>query len=146
MPSARGPRPFFIVAPVQTDKTKESMVEVAKELKGVAGERPVAGEEFASIMRNQTLSLPGRFETLDALERAAIDIINYGYPDTYYANYAKNVRALDEAALASSAKKFIRPGEVIWIVIGDLRKVEAGIRELNYGELVRLDADGKATN
>ncbi len=44
---ARGPRPFFVVAPVQTDKTKEAMVEVAKELRDVAGERPMAGEELA---------------------------------------------------------------------------------------------------
>jgi zinc protease len=146
MPAARGQRPFFVVAPVQTDKTKESMIEITKELRGVAGERPVAGEEFASIMRNQTLGLPGRFETLDALERAAIDLVSFGYPDTYYANYARNVRALNEAALAASAKKFIRPADVIWIVIGDLRKVEPGIRALGYGELVRLDADGKTTN
>ena len=55
---ARGQRPFLVIAPVQTDKTKESMVEVSKEIKGLAGERPVAGEEFASIMRNMTLRLP----------------------------------------------------------------------------------------
>jgi zinc protease len=146
MPGARGQRPFFIVAPVQTDKTRESMIELAKELRDVAGERPVAGDEFASVMRNQTLGLPARFETLDALERAAIDLVSFGYPDDYYANYARNMRALDEAALAASAKKFIRPAEAIWIVIGDLRKVEAGIRELAYGDIVRLDADGRTTN
>jgi zinc protease len=146
LPGARGPRPFYVVAPVQTDKTKDAMVEVAKELRGVAGERPVTGEEFASIMRNQTLGLPGRFETLDALERAAIDIVSFGYPDDYFANYARNVRALDEAALAAAAKTFIRPNEIVWIVIGDLRRIEAGVRELGYGDIVRLDADGKATN
>jgi hypothetical protein len=36
---ARGQRPFLVVAPVQTDKTKEAMIEVAKEIRGVAGER-----------------------------------------------------------------------------------------------------------
>jgi zinc protease len=36
----------------------------------------------------------------------------------------------------------VRPDEVVWLVIGDLRKVEAGIRELNLGEVIRLDADG----
>jgi hypothetical protein len=30
--------------------------------------------------------------------------------------------------------------EVIWIVVGDLKKVEAGIRELNLGEVVKLEA------
>jgi zinc protease len=38
--------------------------------------------------------------------------------------------------------KFVRPGEIVWIVIGDLSKSEAGIRELNIREVVRLDADG----
>jgi len=131
---------------VQTDKTRESMVEIAKELRDVAGERPIAGEEFQSVMRNATLGLPGRFETLDALERAAIDIISFGYPDDYYATYAKNVRALDEKALADAARTFIKPADVVWVVVGDLRKVEGGIRELNLGTVVRLDGDGRATN
>jgi len=30
-----------------------------------------------------------------------------------------------------------------WLVIGDLRKVEAGIRSLGWGEVVVLDQDGK---
>jgi zinc protease len=140
---ARGQRPFLVIAPVQTDKTKESMAEVAKEIKGLAGERPVAGEEFASIMRNMTLRLPARFETLDSLEGAAVRMINYNLPADYWARYATDVRGLTEAQLNGAAKKFVRPGEVIWIVVGDLRKVEKGVRELGFGEVVRLNADGE---
>jgi zinc protease len=139
---ARGPRPFVVIAPVQTDKTKESMIEVAAEISGIAGERPVAGEEFASIMRNMTLRLPGRFETLRALEGAAVDLVNYGYPAEYYYDYASNMRALTEADLAAAAAKYVTPGELFWLVIGDLEEVEAGVRELGYGEISRLDADG----
>jgi zinc protease len=142
MPASRGPRPFYIVAPVQSDKTKEAIAEIVKELKDVAGARPVAGEEFASTMRNQTLGLPGRFETLDALEAAAVQVVNLGYADDYFANYAARVRALDEASLEAAAAAYIRPTDVIWIVVGDLRKVEAGIRELKLGDVVRLGADG----
>jgi zinc protease len=141
--NARGQRPFLVVAPVQTDKTKESMVEVAKEIRGIATERPLAGEEFASIMRSSTLRLPGRFETLASLENAAIEMINFGRPVDYWANYARSVRALTEPQLASASKKFIRPDEIVWIVVGDLGKVEKGIRELGYGEVVRLNADGE---
>ena len=143
LPDARGQRPFLVVAPVQSDKTKESMIEVAKEIRGVAGERPIQAEEFASIMRTQTMGLPGRFETLGALESAAIYLLNSGAADDYFATYARRVRTLTEQDLAAAAKKFIRPGEVIWIIVGDLRTIEAGIRELNYGEVVRLDADGQ---
>jgi zinc protease len=139
---ARGQRPFIVIAPVQTDKTKEAMVEVAKEIRGLAGERPVAGEEYQSIMRNMTLRLPGRFETLNALEGAAIDMINYGLPADYWSRYAGNVRVLTEPQLNAAAKKFVRPGEIIWIVVGDLKKVEQGVRELGLGQVIRLNPDG----
>ncbi len=139
---ARGPQPFVVVAPVQTDKTREAMVEVMGEIDGIAGERPVAGEEFASIMRNMTLRLPGRFETLRALEGAAIDLVNFGYAPEYYYDYADNMRDLTEADLAAAAAAYITPGELFWLVIGDLEKVEAGVRELGYGEMSRLDTDG----
>ena len=139
---ARGQRPFLVIAPVQTDKTKESMVEVAKEIRGIASERPVKGEEFESIMRNMVARLPGRFETLAALESAAISLVNYGYPPEYFYDYGRNVRKLTEADLAGAASRFIHPQSVIWIVVGDLARIEAGVRELGYGEVVHLDADG----
>jgi zinc protease len=132
-----------VIAPVQTDKTKEAMAEVAKEIRGLAGERPLGGEEFASIMRNMTLRLPARFETLDALEGAAVRMLNHGLPADYWSRYAADVRALTEAQLNGAARKFVRPGEIIWIVVGDLRKVEKGVRDLGYGEVIRLNADGE---
>jgi zinc protease len=142
---ARGQRPFMVVAPVQSDKTREAMVEVVKEIRGVAGERPVTGEECHSIMRNMVLRLPGRFETLSSLESAALDLVNFGYPPEYYYDYARNVRALSEADLAVAAAKFVTPDELTWLIVGDLASVEAGIRDLGYGEIVRLDPDGRVT-
>ena len=37
---AKGQRLFFTYAPVQSDKTKESIVEIDKELRGILGDRP----------------------------------------------------------------------------------------------------------
>lgn len=141
--NARGQRTFLVVAPVQTDKTKESMVEVVKELNDIADKRPITGEEFTSIMRNMSSRLPGRFETLSALESAAINLVNFNLPGDYWSRYAGNIRALSEPQLQTAAKKFIRPGEVIWLVVGDLNKIESGIRELGFGEVIKLNADGE---
>jgi zinc protease len=140
--ATRGQRPFFVVAPVQTDKTKEAMVEVAKEIKDIAGARPITGEEYTSIMRTVTSRLAGRFETIQALEGAALSTLNLGLPDDHWSTYAARTRALDEQQLARAAAKFIKPDEVVWIVIGDLRKIEAGVRSLNWGEVSVLNADG----
>lgn len=140
--NARGQRPFLVIAAVQSDKTKESMIELTREIRGIAGDRPIVGEEFKSIKRNMVLRLPGRFETLSSLEGAATSMVNLGYPADYYYDYAKNVRKLTEEDLAAAAGRFIDPDKLIWIVIGDLASVEQGIRELAYGEVIRLDPDG----
>ncbi|WP_028102992.1 M16 family metallopeptidase [Pseudoduganella violaceinigra] len=144
--NVRGQRSFVIQAPVQTNKTKESMQELAKEIKDIAGARPIAGEEYQSIMRNMTARMAGRFETLNALENAALQSNDLKRPDDYWAKYAGNIRALSEQQLAAAAPKYIKPEEVVWVVIGDVKKIEAGIRELNWGEIVHLDSDGKPLN
>lgn len=141
--TARGQRPFAVVAPVQTDKTKESMLEIAKELADVAGRRPIEGEEFESLMRGAVSRLPARFETIGSLVTAGEVMAAYDVPFAYYRDYATNTRALAPKDLAAAAARYIRPEQATWIVVGDLAKIEAGLRELGWGEVVRLDADGR---
>ncbi|XLZ68308.1 pitrilysin family protein [Massilia sp. SR12] len=144
--NVRGQRAFTIYAPVQTNKTKESMLEVAKEIKDIAGTRPIVGEEYQSIMRNMTSRLAGRFETLASLENAALQSINLNLPQDHWAKYAGNIRALSEQQLGAAAPKYIKPEQVVWLVVGDVKKIEPTIRELNWGEIIRLDSDGKPLN
>jgi zinc protease len=139
---ARGERPLLVVAPVQTDKTREAMVEVEREIRGIAGARPVEGQELANILRGSTARLPGRFETLAALEDAALDLVAYGYPDDWWARYGERVRALGAADLAAAGAAAVRPDEVVWLVIGDRARIEGGLRELALGEIVPLDPQG----
>jgi len=141
--NVRGQRSLVVVAPVQTDKTAEAMAEVRKEIRAIAGERPIRGEEFTSIMRNMTSRLAGRFETINALEAAALESVNLALPDDYWSRYAANVRALTEPQLAAAALKFVQPDSLTWIVIGDLRKVEPRIRALGWGDVTVLDNDGR---
>ncbi|AMY08905.1 hypothetical protein LuPra_02111 [Luteitalea pratensis] len=72
-----------------------------------------------------------------------MQLVNLGYADDYFAQYATPVRALDEAALAAASRQYIRPNEIIRLVVGDLASVEAGIRDLKFGEVIRLDGDGR---
>lgn len=137
---SRGPRSFVVFAPVQTDKTKEAMAEVMREIRGVAGERPIAGEEFESIMRSQVARLPGRYETLDALLSAGIDVVNTGRDPAFYRDYARNMGALTADDLNAAGAATVKPGELTWVIVGDRKLIEAGVRELGYGEVVVLPA------
>jgi len=140
---ARGQRPFRIIAPVQTDKTKESLVEINKELRGILTDKPVAAAELAKTQDQETLELPGSRETLDSLETSIDDQVQYGLPDDYWQTYAGKVRALNVAEVEAAAKTIVHPDNIIWIVVGDRAKIEPGIRELNLGEVHILSPDGK---
>ncbi len=140
---ARSQRPFYAVAPVQTDKTKESLVEMNKEFRGIVGANPVGTDELMKIQLNETLKLPGSQETLDALSQSIVNQVQFGLPDDYYETYAGKVRALKIGDVAAAAKEIVRPDNLIWIVVGDRAKIEAGVRELNLGEFRLMDTDGK---
>ena len=140
---ARSQRPFYAVAPVQTDKTKESLVEMNKEFHGIVSDHPIGADELTKIQANETLKLPGSRETLGALGQSIVDLVQFGLPDDYYETYAGKVRALKTSDVNEAAKELVRPDNLIWIVVGDRAKIESGVRELNLGEFRLMDADGK---
>ncbi len=141
---ARAQRPFLTMAPVQTDKTKESLVEVAKELKGVLGDKPITGAELQKAQVNQTLRLPGAWETAAHVAGSIGEIVRFGLADDYFQSYSGKVRALTVDDLQKAVRSVIHPERLVWVVVGDRAKIEAGIRELNWGELHLLDPDGNA--
>jgi zinc protease len=139
---ARPQRPFIVYAPVQTDKTKESLAEVNKEVRAILADRPVTGEELAQIQAYETLRLPGSRETLDSVGSSITDLVQFRWPDDYYNTMTGKIRALKTTDLDAAAKQVIHPDNLIWVVVGDRAKIEAGIRELGIGEIRHIDADG----
>ncbi len=140
---ARAQRPWIALAPVQTDKTKESLAEMNKEFRGILGEHPMTAEELAKVQANETLSLPGSRETLDAVGQSINELVQFGLPDDYYETFAGKVRALKPNDIADAAKTVVHPDNLIWVVVGDRSKIEAGVKELGLGEIRFLSADGK---
>jgi zinc protease len=142
IPAARGQRPYFSVAPVQTDKTKESLAELVKEYHDIIGSRPIEEKELEREQANATLGLPGSFETVQQLAGAYSQIIQYGLPEDYFNTFTQKVLAMTPDSANAIAKKLIQPDHVVWVVVGDMSKVEAGIRDLNLGEIHKIDPDG----
>ena len=142
LPGARGQRPYISISAVQTDKTKESMVELVKEYNNIVGGKPITEEELKDEQTNATLALPGSFETVQQLSGAYSTILQYGLPEDYYNTFTQKALALTPDSANEIAKKYILPDHLIWVVVGDMSKVEAGVRELNLGEVHKIDADG----
>ena len=140
--SARGQRPFVALAPVQTDKTSLAMAELKREIEEIRGERPPSSDEIAKVKDRRTLSLPGRWETASAVLGSLAEIVRFGLPDDYWDTYAGSIRALSEEEIRQAAVDVVHPEALVWVVVGDRAEIEAGIRELGFGDIVLLDADG----
>jgi len=140
---ARGQRPFVTYAPVQTDKTKEAIVELDKELRGIVKERPIQPDELTRSQASLTLTLPGSWETMSALAGAIGNIVTYGLDDRYYDTFAAKVRAQTVQSLTEAAVEVVHPDRLVWVVVGDRSKIEPGLRELKLGEIRLIDTDGR---
>jgi zinc protease len=134
-----GPGPFAASAGVQTDKTAEALTEFFNELNGIL--KPVPAEELARAKNYVSLRYPSAFETTGDISRRLEDALVYHLPDDYFAKYVQNIQAVTAADVQRVAQKYIQPGRVIVIIVGDLKTIEPGIRALNLGPIKTLSID-----
>lgn len=135
-------RPFLMYAPVQTDKSAESIIELKKEIEEFITTRPVTKEELAKVKTNGILKLPGQWETNNAVNNSVYEIVKYNLADDYYQKYDASVRGITLSEINSISKKVIQPEKVNWFVVGDKEKIISKLDELGFDNIVEIDADG----
>jgi zinc protease len=138
----RGQRAFVATAPVQTDKTAESLAEMVKEMRGIAGAVPATPDEIDAAKQSMTLTLPGRWEATRAVAESAAEIVEFRFADDYFDGYASRIRAVTAADVAT-AGKLVHPDALVWLVVGDRRKIEKAVRDLGVADVTVIDADGR---
>jgi predicted Zn-dependent peptidase len=141
---ALGQRPYMLYAPVQTDKTAESAAEILKEVKAINADRPLSSAEIAKIKDSSVRSLPGAYETAGAVLGALQSNALYGRPDDYVSTLKQRTEAQTDEEVRAAAKQVIRAEPLTWVIVGDLSKIEAGVRALDLGKVSVIDADGNA--
>ncbi len=132
---ARGQRPYLVYAPVQTDKTKESLAEILKELKAFKGARPATPVELKRAIDNNTRSLPGAFETSGDVLGSLVSSNRFGRPWTYPATLKGQYEALDLGDISAAAADVVHPESLVWVIVGDRAKIEAGVASLGLGAI-----------
>lgn len=140
---ASGPRPFLVIAPVQTDKTKEAVMELKKELEGIVTAHPPTPEELARAQKDETLTLAGRWETGRAVANSIAELVQFNRPADYFARNVDAIRALRPEDLCAAAAQIVDPHRLIWVVVGDRARVETSLKELGMGEWKLLRPDGQ---
>ena len=128
---------------VQTNKTKESVVEFDREMKALAGAKPISEEEFVTARERRLRGYAQQFESLGRLSQQVADNWILGLPATELQREYDATTSASLAQALAAAKKYAKPEAATLLLVGDRQKIEPGIRELQLGEIVVLDAEGK---
>jgi predicted Zn-dependent peptidase len=140
---ARGQRPWLLSAPVQTDKTGESMREIQREVMEFIGERPATADEVARVRNRDVRALSGRYETNAAVASAIAELITFARPDDYVRTLKDRIEAQTVDGVRAAAREALDPARLSWVLFGDLAKIEEPIRDLQLGTVQVVDVDGK---
>jgi zinc protease len=130
---------FSASSQVQGTATRES-VEIFRDLmrkyrEGIA-EEDLAFTKSALIKANAL-----GFETLGSLMSMLNDIALYGYPDDYVKRQEAFVKALTLDKHKELARKYIDPGKMIYVVVGDAATQMKPLAELGLGKPVPVKQD-----
>jgi zinc protease len=127
---------------VQTDKTAESMLEVKRELEEFVSTHPATANEIARIKLNRVRSLPGSFATNAGFLGSIISSGSYDLPFDYAETAADRIEAVTLDDVRAAAKEVVDVGQLTWLIVGDLEKIEEQVRALNFGDVEVWDAFG----
>jgi predicted Zn-dependent peptidase len=125
-----GDVPYIISAPVQADKTGESIAALMSNYKAFLSEKGITTEERDRIIGGNIRELPGSFETsgdvLGAMQRNAL----FKRADDYYATVASEYRGMTQEKLDASVRALVNPDKFTWVVVGDAAKVKPQLEAL----------------
>jgi len=143
--NTRGQRPYLVFTSVQTDKTKESVQEIVKEVNAFVGDKPMTQAEFDKTKQNTVLGMAGMWETNAAVNGSVRNVIKYGLKDDYWKTYTDRVQKLGLQDVQNVAKTIVQPGNLGWFMAGDAEKTLPGLQQLGM-EVIQIDANGKVVS
>ena len=130
VPSPLGPRSFTITAPVQADKTGESIRLLMADMAAFPGKKPVDNLELTRVTDGNVRGLPNRFQTNGQVLQAIIGNDRLGRPDNYYSALPSRYRSIDATALDAAARTWLQPAGLVVVVVGDRKVVESQLKGL----------------
>ena len=139
---AQAQRPYLVFAPVQADRTGDSLREILKEIEAYRTDAPPTPEEMERAINNATLSLPGRFETAGAVLGELLQSERFGRPYDYVESITDTYNALTPEQLQTVARDIIKPQAMTWLIVGDAESIKSQLDGMSFASIEVLPMGG----
>ena len=128
---------------VQTEVTKEAVVETLREFQDISGARPLSVDELENAQNGLRLGYPSGFERPAQLLGQLVPMVQFNLPTDYFTTFEQRLAGVSLADTHRVGSEYLSQARLCVLVVGDRETVEAPLRELGYG-LTVLDAEGAA--
>jgi zinc protease len=115
---------WVAAAPVQADRTGDSIKEFQSDLKSFLGDKGVTKDELERTINGNVRELPGSFETSGDVLGGLRQIVKFGRPDNYYETLPATYEAMTAAELDAAARKALSTDDLVYVIVGDAAVVK----------------------
>jgi predicted Zn-dependent peptidase len=122
--------PYIIQAPVQADRTGDSISAIMEQVRSFLSDDGVRPAELNRNIQGNTRQLPGQFETSAAVLGALRSNALYDRPDNYWETVANRYRGMTVQTLDQTARRYVQSANFVWVVVGDAAAVRLQLERL----------------
>ncbi len=134
----RGTGTYTASASVQTAVTAPALTEMIKEIREIAADRPIKADEMDFCKTFVIRGFPANFETSSSLAAQLESIVQFHLPDDYFNTIQPGIASVTTDQVTEVAKKYLKPENLLIVVVGDREKVEKSLRELPVGKDLKV--------
>ena len=122
--------PYIIQAPVQSDRTGDSIAATLEQVNAFLTSDGVRPAELNRNIPGNIRQLSGQFETSPAVLGALRSNALYDRPDNYWETVAGRYRGMTVQSLDETARQYIDNDNFVWVVVGDASVVRPQLERL----------------
>ena len=116
---------------VQTEVTKESVIEILNELTDIKGNRPITAQEFDRAKEGLIKGIPAQYETNSQIMEQLISMTAFELPLDHFTKSIHKLQSLKLEDVTNAAKRHLFENQISVVIVGDRLKIEPKLRELD---------------
>jgi zinc protease len=132
------PAPFRVMVLTQSATTVDATRAALAEIDGLTT-KPFTQEEVDRAKDNILNTFLFRYDTRDKVLAEREQLEFYGYPADYLETYKAALEKVTLADVDAVAKKYIHPGKLAVLVVGNVPEIKPSLEELKLGPVQPID-------